>query len=408
MNSQDAIILGAGIVGKAASLALARQGLRVIHLSADFGGTPQSILSASSQNEWDSRIYALSSSSQKLLADLQVWDAIPKERTQAVRDMRVFGDSGNKEDHIHFSAFQGTVPQLAWIVESGQIETAIDLACKFQSGIQRITTRVKDFHTTDKGVTVETEDGQTFHAQLMIAADGANSPTRHKLGIETSVDDYEQTAVVANFETAQTHLQTAYQWFLPGGDILAMLPLPAKRCSMVWSTSANHAQKLLALAQSDVAAFCQRVMQAATGEVFHELGELKLITPPKTFPLRRIWAKHVIGPESDPRVILVGDAAHVMHPLAGQGLNLGLRDIATLKDVLENKEGFRSLNDRVLLRRFERQRQGDTQALLTTTHHLQKIFSSSSDQSKLIRNWGMKILNKSPFIKRQLIQRALG
>jgi ubiquinone biosynthesis UbiH/UbiF/VisC/COQ6 family hydroxylase len=408
MNSQDVIILGAGIVGKAASLALARQGLRVIHLSADFGGAHPSITSLNPQNEWDSRIYALSASSQKLLADLQVWDAIPKDRAQAVRDMRVFGDSGNQDDHIHFSAFQGTVPQLAWIVESGQIEAALDLACKFQSGIQRITAHVKDFHTSAEGVTVETQEGQSFQAQLMIAADGANSPSRQKLGIETSVDDYDQTAVVANFEITQPHLQTAYQWFLPGGDILALLPLPEKRCSMVWSTNAANAERLTALGETNPIEFCQTVIQAANAAVSHELGALKLITAPKTFPLRRIWAKHVIGPETDPRVILVGDAAHVMHPLAGQGLNLGLRDIATLKEIFENKESFRSLHDKVLLRRFERQRQGDTQALLTTTHHLQKIFSNSSDQTKKIRNWGMKFLNKSSFIKRQLIQRALG
>lgn len=408
MNSQDVIILGAGIVGKAASLAMARQGLRVIHISADFGGTPPSMTVSNLQNEWDSRIYALSASSQKLLTDLHVWDAIPKDRTQAVRDMRVFGDSGNKEDHIHFSAFQGTVPQLAWIVESGQIEAAIDLACQFQSGIQRITARVKDFHLSSEGVTVETQEGKIFKAPLMIAADGANSPTRHKLGIETSVDDYDQTAVVANFEVTQPHLQTAYQWFLPGGDILALLPLPNKKCSMVWSTNTSNAARLAALGETDEAAFCQTVSQAANAAVTHELGQLKLITSPKTFPLRRVWAKNVIGPQTEPRVILVGDAAHVMHPLAGQGLNLGLRDIAALKEIFENKESFRSLHDRVLLRRFERQRQGDTQALLTTTHHLQKIFSSANEHSKMIRNWGMKVLNKNSFIKRQLIQRALG
>jgi 2-octaprenylphenol hydroxylase len=408
MNSQDVIILGAGIVGKTASLALARLGLRVIHLSADFSGASPTCGSTSTPNEWDSRIYALSASSQKLLADLQIWDAIPKDRVQAVRDMRIFGDSGKNHDFIHFSAFQGTVPQLAWIVESGQIEAAIDLACKFQSGIQRITACVQAFESSADGLTVHTEDGQIFHAQLLIAADGANSPTRQKLNIETSIDDYEQTAVVANFEIAQAHLQTAYQWFLPGGDILALLPLPDKKCSMVWSTNAENAQRLSLLAEQNPTEFCQTVSNSQNCAPLHELGELKLITAPKTFPLRRIWAKNIIGPETNPRIVLVGDAAHVMHPLAGQGLNLGLRDIATLKEVFEKKEGFRLIDDRVLLRRYERQRQGDTQALLMTTHHLQKLFSQSSDQSKIIRNLGMKILNKSAFIKRQLIQRALG
>lgn len=403
MNSQDVIILGAGIVGKAASLALARKGLKVIHVASDFGLTNAEY---SSPNEWDNRIYALSASSQKLLNDLQVWDAIPKDRVQPVRDMRVFGDSGQPEDGLHFSAFGASVPQLAWIVESNQIERALDLACQFQVGIERHATRVTQLESTEQDVILRTENGKELRAPLLIAADGANSPTRNQLQIETSVDDYFQTAVVANFTIEQPHLQTAYQWFLPGGDILALLPLPGKRCSMVWSTSASHAQELLDLSHES-GQFCDRVLNAAPGQISHEVGSLELITPPKAFPLRRIWAKNVIGPSAHPHIILVGDAAHVMHPLAGQGLNLGLRDIAILKSILDEKESFRSIDDRVLLRRYERQRQGDTQALLTTTHHLQKMFSSSNTATKTVRNLGMRLINRSRFLKRQLIERAL-
>ena len=408
MSSQDVIVLGAGIVGKAASLALSKQGLRVLHIAPNLGASS----SYSSQNldetTWDSRIYALSSSSQKLLADLQAWDAMNGSRIQAVRDMRVFGDSGQKEDRLHFSAFQGTVPQLAWIVESGNIENGLDMAIRFQTGITRIEDRVIEFTSTSAGVSVKTSNGQTFEAKLLIAADGANSPVRQQLEIETSIDHYEQTAVVANFHCSQTHLQTAFQWFLPTGDILALLPLPNQKVSMVWSTSPGYASELSALSQESPEKFCRTIEQAANGLPLAHLGALKQITSAQSFPLRRIWAKRVIGPNAHPNILLVGDAAHAMHPLAGQGLNLGLRDIAVLNELLQEKETFRELDDRIFLRRYERNRQGDIQSLLTTTHHLQKMFSSERENTKSIRNFGMRLINRSPFIKRQLIQKALG
>lgn len=408
MSTQDVIVLGAGIVGKAAALSLARQGLKVIHIAPDLDTNSAQKTAQNAENSWDSRIYALSSSSQELLKDLQVWDEIPSNRVQPVRDMRVFGDSGNEADSIHFSAFQGTVPQLAWIVESGQIEQAIDLATRFQTGIQKVIDLTTNIQTSEDDVTVTTNSGQQFSAKLLIAADGANSKVRQQLDIQTSMDDYNQTAVVANFNCTMPHLQTACQWFLPGGDILALLPLPNQRVSMVWSTSATNAEKLKNLCVENPNAFCQSVTSAAHGNVLKQIGELSLITPAESFPLRRIWAKNIIGPMDKPKIILVGDAAHAMHPLAGQGLNLGLRDISTLSKILQERESFRSINDRVLLRRYERSRQGDTQALLSTTHSLQKLFSNNKDQIKGLRNLGMKILNRSSFIKRQLILKALG
>jgi ubiquinone biosynthesis UbiH/UbiF/VisC/COQ6 family hydroxylase len=408
MSSQDVIVLGAGIVGKTAALTLSRQGLRVIHIAPDLEANSGQKYPQSTESTWDSRIYALSSSSQELLNELQVWDEIPKNRVQPVRDMRVFGDSGNSDDLIHFSAFQGTVPQLAWIVESNQIEQALDLATRFQTGIQRMTDLTTDIQISEDGVTVTTKNGQQYSAKLMIAADGANSKVRQQLDIQTSVDHYNQTAVVANFNCTKPHLQTACQWFLPGGDILALLPLPNQRVSMVWSTTASNAQILKELCDKNPDAFCQTVTSAADGSVMKHLGELSLITSAESFPLRRVWAKNIIGPEHSPKIILVGDAAHAMHPLAGQGLNLGLRDISVLNKTLLERESFRSINDRVLLRRYERSRQGDIQALLSTTHRLQQLFSKDDASVKNLRNLGMKLLNRSSFLKRQLILKALG
>jgi 2-polyprenyl-6-methoxyphenol hydroxylase-like FAD-dependent oxidoreductase len=211
--------------------------------------------------------------------------------------------------------------------------------------------------------------------------------------------------VVANWICSSAHLETAYQWFLPGGDIVAMLPLPNKQVSMVWSSSPENAEDLLKL---DFAGWADKFSLIANGAVAAQLGELTLNSTPATFPLRKIQASRFIGPAENPKVVLIGDAAHVIHPLAGQGLNLGLRDVASLLHVLSKRESFRLPNDVVLLRRYERQRQGDTSALLWVTDKLKKLFSASSNTEKQLRNWGLGMVNRSHFIKRRLIERALG
>jgi ubiquinone biosynthesis UbiH/UbiF/VisC/COQ6 family hydroxylase len=255
------------------------------------------------------------------------------------------------------------------------------------------------------GVIIHLKNGSTLQAQLVVAADGANSPIRTELGISIKEESYSQSAVVVNWICTNTHLETAYQWFLAGGDIVAMLPLPNKQVSMVWSTSPENAAKLL---QLDQAAWSQTFSSLANGAITEQLGELTLNSVPATFPLRRISANRFIGPVENPKVALIGDAAHVIHPLAGQGLNLGLRDVATLLNTLSKRESFRLPNDKILLRRYERQRQGDTSALLWVTDKLKKLFSASSSTEKQLRNWGLGMVNRSHFIKRRLIERALG
>jgi 2-polyprenyl-6-methoxyphenol hydroxylase-like FAD-dependent oxidoreductase len=184
-----------------------------------------------------------------------------------------------------------------------------------------------------------------------------------------------------------------------------MLPLPDKQVSMVWSTSPEHAAELLRLDQSQ---WQERFSLIANGTIEKQLGELTLNSVPAAFPLRKIRASRFIGPEDTPKVALIGDAAHVMHPLAGQGLNLGLRDVAVLLNVIGKREPFRQLNDLTLLRRYERQRQGDTSALLWVTDKLKKLFSGTSSTEKQLRNLGLGLVNKSHFVKQRLIERALG
>jgi ubiquinone biosynthesis UbiH/UbiF/VisC/COQ6 family hydroxylase len=401
MRTADVVVVGGGIAGKACALGLAQLGLQTIEIAPDLG---QSVASPQG-TQWGQRIYAFSPSTQKLLAHLQVWDAIDHSRLQPVRDMRIYGDRGEKNDQLHLSAFEAGTPQLAWIGESNLIEHTLDQASRFQNKLERIRDAVEKIHMDADGSTLHLKNGGNIRAQLVIAADGANSPIRNELGISTSEESYSQSAVVANWLCTYPHLETAFQWFLPGGDIVAMLPLPGKQVSMVWSTSPEHAADLLKL---DQAQWLDRFSSIANGVILKQLGELTLNSIPAAYPLRKIRAKRFIGPEASPKAVLIGDAAHVMHPLAGQGLNLGLRDVAVLLNILGTRESFRSPSDIVLLRRYERQRQGDTSALLWVTDKLKKLFSSSGNTERQLRNWGLGLVNKSHFIKQRLIERALG
>ncbi len=401
IRSVDVVIVGGGIAGKACALGLAQLGLQTIEIAPDLGQT----VAAPQGSQWGQRIYAFSPSTQKLLAHLQIWDALDHSRMQPVRDMRIYGDRGEKTDQLHLSAFEAGTPQLAWIGESNLIEHTLDQASRFQNKLERISDAIEKIEVDADGGTLHLKNGGAIHAQLIIAADGANSPIRSELGITTTEESYSQSAVVANWTCTYPHLETAFQWFLPGGDIVAMLPLPGKQVSMVWSTSPEHAADLLKLNQDQ---WQERFSSIANGAIGKQLGELTLNSSPAAFPLRRIRAKRFIGPETAPKVVLIGDAAHVMHPLAGQGLNLGLRDVAVLLNILGKRESFRKPSDAVLLRRYERQRQGDTSALLWVTDKLKKLFSASSNTERQLRNWGLGLVNKSHFIKQRLIERALG
>jgi ubiquinone biosynthesis UbiH/UbiF/VisC/COQ6 family hydroxylase len=397
----DVVVVGGGIVGKACALGLAQLGLNTIEIAPDLGQNvpnPQG-------TQWGQRIYAFSPSTQKLLAHLQIWDALDHHRLQPVRDMRIYGDRGEKNDTLHLSAFEAGTPQLAWIGEANLIEHTIDQASRFQNKLERVIGVVEKIHVDANGSTLNLKNGGSIRAQLVIAADGANSPIRNELGMSASEESYSQSAVVVNWLCTYPHLETAFQWFLPGSDIVAMLPLPGKQVSMVWSTSPENASDLLKL---DQAQWLDQFASIANGAIIKQLGELTLNSIPAAYPLRKIRAKRFIGPEASPKVVLIGDAAHVMHPLAGQGLNLGLRDVAVLLNILGKRESFRSPSDIVLLRRYERQRQGDTSALLWVTDKLKKLFSASSSTERQLRNWGLGLVNKSHFIKQRLIERALG
>jgi ubiquinone biosynthesis UbiH/UbiF/VisC/COQ6 family hydroxylase len=236
--------------------------------------------------------------------------------------------------------------------------------------------------------------GMTLRANLVVGADGADSWVREQAGIKALAHDYEQSGVVANFACALPHHDTAYQWFRTDG-VLALLPLPGNRISMVWSTFEKHAQELLALTAG---ALAQRVSDTCDGVV----GALEVITPPMAFALRL----QRVEPFVKPRLALVGDAAHNVHPLAGQGVNLGLRDARELAAVLCNRGAQSDCGDHALLRRYERARKEDVLTMQLATDGLQKLFASQAVWLSRARNLGMKVVQSQSIIKNLLVKHA--
>jgi len=244
--------------------------------------------------------------------------------------------------------------------------------------------------------TLRLESGEELRARLLVAADGADSWLRREAGIAVEEKAYGQTAVVANFAIGEPHRGMALQWFRPDG-VLALLPLPGDRASMVWSARQDLAERLLALGPGEL---CAEV-EAASRSV---LGRLALITPAAAFTLRLIRARQL----SAPRLVLVGDAAHNLHPLAGQGVNLGFQDARELARVLLRRGACHDAGEVRLLRRYERARREDILAMTWVTHGLQRLFGAAGGTASWVRNRGLSLVDRTGPIKQLLVRHALG
>lgn len=390
MNTDfDLIIVGGGLVGAALALALEDSGLKLALVER---GEPSSLPQDAS---WDPRIYAISPTNATFLESLGAWQVMDRSRLQPVAAMHVWGDDGAA--CLDFGAYETGVPELAFIAESRLMADGLWQRMQQQDNLEIVAPAVcaaLDWY--DDYAMLRLEDGRELTTKLVVGADGRESWVRRQAGIEAKPRPYGQKGVVANFNIEKPHRGAALQWFREDG-ILAYLPLPGNRMSMVWSTWDAHADALTALPAEEL---CQRVAEAGR----HALGKLELITPAAGFSLRLLN----IGSLVKPRMALVGDAAHNVHPLAGYGVNLGFQDVMTLAEVLQERGPEKDCGDYRLLRRYDRARQEDIAAMQLTTDSLQKLFNNGNPLLKAARNFGLSLTNRQGWLKKALIRHALG
>jgi len=388
----DVVIAGAGLVGLALAPALARTGLRVALVDRAAVAAPES-----DPETWDQRVYAISPGSATFLRSLGAWQMLQPERIEAIEAMHVAGDAGST---LEFSAYELGERALAWIVEERALRAAL-LPLVFEAGVEVIggAALLSLERAPDAAMltfTDSTGSARVVSAKLVVGADGARSWVRHAAGLATEPKPYGQTAVVANFATERAHHGVARQWFRADGSVLAWLPLPGRRISIVWSAPDAQAADLCAL---DASALAASVAEAGA----HELGALVPITAAASFPLAFLKLPATVAH----RLALVGDAAHGVHPLAGQGVNLGFGDVEALAAVLTERGPVTDPGASVLLERFARRRAGPVLAMQTVTDGLVRLFGPADPWLKTLRNAGLATVGRIPLLKRALAQPAL-
>jgi ubiquinone biosynthesis UbiH/UbiF/VisC/COQ6 family hydroxylase len=382
----DIAIVGAGLVGASLARSLAQTSFS---LAVVEGAPPPE-----RTREWDARIYALSPGNVAFLDALGAWGALDRSRVCPVRAMRIFGDDGRSR--MAFSAYETGVNELAWNVEAGELQRALWMLLERQPNLTLVyPARPVSLEVGAGAATLGTDGGHLVQARLLVGADGANSWVRREAGFDADARSYGEQGVVANFACERPHRDIALQWFRADG-VLAFLPLPGERISIVWSTSDAHAAELMSLPPDE---FCTRVAEAGAGM----LGKLDLLTPPAAFPLAHLAVRHSVKP----RLALIGDAAHVVHPLAGQGVNLGFGDARALAAMLEGRPASRDPGDYSLLRRFERSRAEDILAMRLLTDGLQRLFGARQPWVARLRNLGLNLTDAIPVVKTMLARRAM-
>ncbi|MFG6456960.1 FAD-dependent monooxygenase [Roseateles sp. BYS96W] len=372
MQSVDVLVRGRGAVGSSLALSLAAQGLSVGMVG-----------SAEAPKAGDVRTYALNAASVALLTDLKVWESLPADAVSPVYDMVVCGDAGDGHagGRLSFSAWQQGLRELAVIVDAAALDAQLATALRFSPHVRVVP--------------------DTTRAPLTALCEGRESAARAALGVAFKPRFYGHRALAARLSADRPHQGVARQWFHAGGEVLALLPFeqptPGASYGLVWSCADAKAEHLQTLSPQDF----ERELHAATGGA---AGELRLGSERSSWPLALARADAVSGAGW----VLLGDAAHIVHPLAGQGLNLGLGDVAALSRVLAGREAWRPLGDERLLRRYARERLAPTLAMGELTDGLQRLFAHPSPALHGLRNRGLDALNQLTPVKRWLTQRALG
>jgi ubiquinone biosynthesis UbiH/UbiF/VisC/COQ6 family hydroxylase len=381
--TERVLVAGGGPVGMAFACACRDREVRVLEAAP--------LRPAPSGEAYDVRVFAVSPGTRAFLREVGAWEGIDAARVAPVRRMEVFGDGGVK---LAFSARPGGA--LAWILEANRLAHAIEAHA---ASLPHVTithgAKAMDFGVDERTAWAALEGGERLEADLLVGADGPDSSVRARLGIAFEERPYGEAAIVANFETEHAHGDVARQWFRADG-VLAWLPLPGRRMSIVWSTPLAHADELERL---EARAFERRVREAGKAV----LGDLKLVTSVARFPLRQVRVPQPVAPG----VALIGDAAHAVHPLAGQGINLGFQDAHALASVLAERSPLEGAGDLRVLRRYARERREDVTAMQLVTDGLDRLFATGRPGAFTVRNLGLGLVQSQPWARNALAARAM-
>ncbi|MEE8379022.1 MAG: UbiH/UbiF/VisC/COQ6 family ubiquinone biosynthesis hydroxylase, partial [Gammaproteobacteria bacterium] len=388
----DIVIVGGGMVGSALACALSNDN-GALNIAIIEGREPELNWDDKS---FDLRVSAITRGSQQLFEQLGIWETLKLDRTSPYGEMFVWDATG--DGHIHFDCADVGEPNLGHIIENRVITRALSQRIEQLDNVRVFCpSRPKDLIQNNNNVQLELDNGTILETALIIGADGANSWTRQQAGIEITVRDYSQHAVVTTVKTSLPHQETAWQRFLPTGP-LAFLPLINNYSSIVWSTTPEKSQELLDLDEAEF-------KTALASSFDHKLGDIIELGPRAAFPLKGQHAKHYV----QPHLALVGDSAHTIHPLAGQGVNLGFADINKLAEVIaEDYKNGKAIGSFKSLRRYERARRGDNLLMLESMGAFKTLFSNENTGLSTLRNIGLNITNKFTPAKHLFMRHAMG
>lgn len=385
MQQFDLIIVGGGLAGASLATALRDTRLRI----ALVDNQPPRAAAG-----WDARIYAISPANAAFLEAIGAWKHLDASRMTPIRAMQIAGDAGGA---LAFSAFDTGVSELGWIIESSLMACELWESAKRQGNLTLFCpARPAQLEFRHDAAILQLSDATVLSAKLLVGADGRDSWVRQAAGLAAINTPYGEKGVVANFSTEKPHRNIAYQWFRDDG-VLAYLPLPGNRISIVWSTPDDNADELCSLMPDQL---CDRVAGAGS----RVLGGLELLTPAAAFPLRLMRVPQTVAP----RLALVGDAGHGIHPLSGHGINLGFQDAKELAALLAATQPWQDIGDERLLKRYQRARKEETFLMQTTTDSLRRLFREATPGLRPLRNLGLNLTNGLPFIKNALVRYALG
>ena len=389
-NHYDVIIIGGGIVGLTLACALAKSRLQVAVIES------HELTEINKQDDFELRVSAISRASQQVFSNLNAWPGMQARRVSAYQNMHVWDATG--DGMIDFDAADLGVDVLGHIIENKVIQLALIEQLKKASNVDYLCpVAVSEMNYAENKSIIKLDDGAEITSDLLVGADGANSRVREAANIEIKAAAYHQQGVVCVVKSSKHHQETARQRFLPTGP-LAFLPLADGRCSIVWSATDEEADRLVSL---DEESFCRELEQAFD----YTLGQVESVGPRAAFALIRRHAEAYIKPG----LALIGDAAHTIHPLAGQGANLGILDAASLAQVIIAADCQRqSISSYTTLRKFERWRRGENTLMMYSMSGFKNLFSNEQPGLTMLRNFGLNLVNKVTPVKHKLMRHAMG